>query len=132
MNTQTALSTYFEDQATWRDTKAEEFPDDVRVAVPRFSTAALVCVLAVGLSGVLESAVMLEGWAALLGTDRGHLIVAKTVAFVLLAGFGYWHRRRTVPAARTWRLQPLLRLAAGELLLMGATVGIAVVLSITA
>lgn len=108
------------------------FPDDVRVAVPRFSTAALVCVLAVGLSGVLESAVMLEGWAALLGTDRGHLIVAKTVAFVLLAGFGYWHRRRTVPAARTGRLQPLLRLAAGELLLMGATVGIAVVLSITA
>jgi putative copper export protein len=107
------------------------FPDDVRVAVPRFSAAALVCALAVGVSGVLESAVMLDGWAALLSTDRGHLIVAKTLAFVLLTGVGYWHRRRTVPAARTGCLQPLLRLAAGELLLMGATVGIAVVLSIT-
>ena len=108
------------------------FPDDMRVAVPRFSAAALVCVLAVGVSGVLESVVMLDGWAALLSTDRGHLILAKTVAFVVLAGVGYWHRRRTVPAARTGRLLPLLRLAAGELLLMGATVGIAVVLSITA
>ncbi|HYN72865.1 MAG TPA: CopD family protein, partial [Nakamurella sp.] len=107
-------------------------PNDMRFAVTRFSVAAPVCVLAVGVSGVLESAVMLDGWAALLSTDRGHLIVAKTVAFVLLTGVGYWHRRRTVPAARTGRLQPLLRLAAGELLLMGATVGIAVVLSITA
>jgi putative copper resistance protein D len=75
---------------------------------------------------------MLDGWAALLGTDRGQLIVAKTVALVLLASVGYWHRRRTVPAVRTGCLRPLLRLAAGELLLMGATVGIAVVLSITA
>lgn len=108
------------------------FPDDVRVAVPRFSAAALVCALAVGVSGVLAIAVMLDGWAALLGTDRGQLIVAKTVALVLLASVGYWHRRRTVPAVRTGCLRPLLRLAAGELLLMGATVGIAVVLSITA
>ncbi len=107
------------------------FTDDMRVAITRFSAAALICVLVVGVSGVLESAVMLDGWAALLATDRGHLIVAKTLAFVLLAGAGYWHRRRTVPAARTGRWQPLLRLAVGELLLMGATVGIAVVLSIT-
>ena len=107
------------------------FTDDMCVAVPRFSAAALICVLAVGVSGILESAVMLDGWAALLATDRGHLIVAKTLAFVLLAGVGYWHRRRTIPVARTGRWQPLLRLAVGELLLMGATVGIAVVLSIT-
>src|SRR5664279_2446197 len=35
------------------------FPDHVRVAVPRFSAAPLVCALAVGGSGVLAFAVML-------------------------------------------------------------------------
>jgi len=108
------------------------FPDQLRIAVPRFSTIALVCVLAVGISGVLESMVMLYGWSDLSGTDRGHLMLGKTAAFVLLAALGYWHRLRTVRPARSGRLAPLLRLAAGELILMGGTVGIAVLLSATA
>jgi len=108
------------------------FPGELRAALPRFSTAALVCALAVGLSGVVESVVLLEGWDALWHTSRGQLIVAKTVALVVLVTIGYWHRRRTVPAAADGRLAPLLRLAAGELVLMGAVVGVAVVLSTTA
>lgn len=108
------------------------FPDQLRQAVPRFSRIALACVLAVGISGVLEAAVMLEGWSALWGSDRGHLIVAKTVALVLLASAGYGHRRRTVGPACSGRLLPLLRLAAGELIVMGATIGVAVALSTTA
>ena len=97
----------------------------------RFSTAALLCVLAVGLSGVVESVVMLRTWTALWDTNRGHLIIAKTLALAVLASIGYAppaaHRR----PGRHRRLAPLLRLAAGELALMGATVGIAVVLSTT-
>ena len=108
------------------------FPDQLQRAVPRFSAAAVLCVIAVGLSGVLESVVMLQTWAALWDTDRGHLIIAKTVALVVLAGIGYLHRQRTVGPASTGRLGPLLRLAAGELVIMGATIGIAVVLSTTA
>ena len=108
------------------------FPQELRRAVPRFSAAALICVIAVGVSGVVESAVMLDGWAALWGTNRGHLIIAKVLALVLLGGIGYWHRRRTMVAAASGRLLPLLALASGELVLMGTTIGIAVVLSGTA
>lgn len=107
------------------------FPDQLAVAVPRFSTAALICLLAVGVSGVAESVLTLSGWATLWETNRGHLIVAKTVALALLTGLGYLHRRRTVGPACTGRLLPLLRLAAVELVLMGVTIGLAVALSTT-
>jgi putative copper resistance protein D len=108
------------------------YPDQLRVALPRFSTAALICVVAVGLSGIVESAVTLRVWSALWSTDRGGLIIAKTVALAVLAGIGYFHRQRTLGPAGSGRFLPLLGLAAGELIVMGATVGIAVVLSSTA
>ena len=108
------------------------FPDELRRAVPRFSAAALLCVIAVGLSGIVESVVTLQVWDALWTTDRGHLIIAKTLALAVLAVFGYVHRRRTIGPAGTGRLAALLSLAAGELLVMGATIGVAVVLSTTA
>jgi putative copper resistance protein D len=47
------------------------FPDELRRAVPRFSAAALLCVIAVGLSGIVESVVTLQVWDALWTTDRG-------------------------------------------------------------
>ncbi len=59
-------------------------------------------------------------------------MLAKTLALLVLAGFGYLHRRRTMPTASTGRLFPLLRLAGAELILMSATIAIAVVLSTTA
>lgn len=107
------------------------FPAELRRALPRFSTVALICVVAIGISGVIESAITLDGWAGLWQTDRGHLILAKSMALVVLAGIGYWHRRRTVHRAIDGRLLPLLRLAGLELALMGATIGIAVALSTT-
>lgn len=97
--------------------------------LPWFSALALACVCAVGSSGVVASVVMLDGWSALFTTDRGGLTVAKSVLLVGLIGVGWWHRRRTVGAAVDGRLAPLLRLGAVELVLMAATVGLAVVLS---
>ena len=108
------------------------FPDQLRPAVRRFSAIALCCVVAVGISGVIESVVLLDGWAALWDTERGHLMIAKAVALAVLVLIGYWHRQRTVEQASSGRLLPLLQLAAGELVVMGATIGIAVVLSTTA
>ena len=107
------------------------FPDQLRTAVPRFSAVALGCVIAVGLSGVLESAIMLGSWDTLWGTNRGQLMLAKAIALGLLVTIGFWHRKRTVPAAVEGRLLPLLRLAAGELVVMGVTIGLAVALSTT-
>jgi putative copper export protein len=108
------------------------FPEALRRAVPLFSAAALGCVAALGASGVLAGVLMLDGWAALWETSRGHLILAKTAALVVLVGIGHLHRKRTVAAACSGRLWPLLKLGAAELALMGATVGVAVVLSTTA
>jgi putative copper resistance protein D len=108
------------------------YPDQLRQAVPRFSAAALICVAAVGISGVLASVVLLDDWVALWATSRGQLILAKTVALVVLTAIGYQHRRFTVGAACSGRLGPLLRWGAAELTLMSATIGIAVVLSTTA
>jgi putative copper resistance protein D len=108
------------------------FPAQLRLAVPRFSAIALCCVVAVGISGVVESVVLLDGWTALWDTERGHLMIAKAVALGVLVVIGFWHRQRTVEQASSGRLGPLLQLAAGELLVMGATIGIAVVLSTTA
>jgi putative copper resistance protein D len=108
------------------------YPDQLRQAVPRFSAAALICVAAVGTSGVLAGVVLLDGWAALWATSRGQLILAKTAALVVLTAIGYQHRRFTVGAACSGRLGPLLRWGAVELTLMSATIGIAVVLSTTA
>ena len=104
-------------------------PEQLRVALPRFSTAALICVVAIGLSGIVESVLTLQTWNALWTTDRGGLILAKTVALTVLAAIGYAHRQRTLGAAGSGRFLPLLGLAAAELTIMGATVGVAVVLS---
>jgi putative copper resistance protein D len=41
------------------------FPEQLQGAVRRFSAAALLCVIAIGLSGVVESVVMLQTWTAL-------------------------------------------------------------------
>ena len=90
-----------------------------------------MCVAAVGLSGIVLSVVMLDSVQALFETYRGQLILAKTVALAALCAIGYQHRQGTVDAASRGSLGPLLRLGAGELALMGATIGLAVVLSTT-
>jgi putative copper resistance protein D len=108
------------------------FRQQLQTALPRFSTAALICVLAIGLSGVVESVISLPDWASLWASNRGHLIIAKTVALGVLTAIGYAHRQRTLGPASSGRLAPMLRLGAGELLIMSGTIGIAVVLSTTA
>jgi putative copper export protein len=105
------------------------FGRQIREVVPRFSGAALLFIVVVGLSGIVQSAATVQGWDAVWNTDRGHLIMIKSVALALLMLIGFAHRRYTVEAARSGKLLPLLALAAGELVVMGATVGVAVVLA---
>lgn len=107
------------------------FPTDIRRSVTRFSLAALLCVLAIGFSGVVEASVTLNSWSELWSSHRGQLILAKSAGLAGLGLIGHLHRRHTVAAAYVGRVAPLLRLAAVELGLMGATIGMAVVLSTT-
>ena len=92
------------------------------VAVPRFSALALWCYIAIGLSGLVNAWVRLGGVDALWSSRYGLLVVGKVAAFVALGVFGWWHRRRA---------QSFLRLAAGEVVVMTATIGLAVALSRT-
>ncbi|MFI0463977.1 cytochrome c oxidase assembly protein [Saccharopolyspora sp. 5N102] len=97
----------------------------------RFSLVALVCWAAMALSGVINSLVRVSP-EQLFTSTYGVLLVLKTVGLVALGVFGFFQRRSVVQrlddgAGRS----ALLRLGAGEVLVMFATIGIAVALGRT-
>lgn len=110
------------------------------VAVARFSRLALVCYLAVGISGVGNAATRLTSVSDLASTGYGQLVLAKAALFVVLGATADRLRRGVVPVLTTGpaagRLtgaarRAFTRFAAVEVLVMGATVGLAVALSRT-
>lgn len=111
--------------------------------VSRFSVLAVWCVVILGVSGAINAWVRLGSPGALFGSSYGVLVLGKVLAVLILAAFGWAHRRRTVP-----RLQAQLdvaepgaegraaqhgfaRLAAVEVAVMAMTVALAVALSRT-
>ena len=99
----------------------------LETAVPRFSRMALVCWVVVGLTGVVNALVRVAP-ADLFTTGYGALVVGKAVALGALGLLGLLHRRRTVACAAAGEARALVRLAAVEIVLMLATVGLAVAL----
>ncbi|WP_285584728.1 CopD family protein [Herbidospora sp. NBRC 101105] len=99
-------------------------------AVERFSTLALWCYVTVALSGLLNAWVRLGRVELLWTSEYGVLVLLKLAAMGALGWFGLRHRTRTIAALTTTR-RPFLRLAAGEVVLMAATMGLAVALSRT-
>ncbi|MFG6202519.1 cytochrome c oxidase assembly protein [Nonomuraea sp. JJY05] len=100
--------------------------------LPRFSALALCCFAAVAVSGAASAWVRLSAPSDLWQSAYGQLLLAKTAALVLLALFGWTHRRRTVAgvADRSVR-RTFVRLATGEVIVMAAAVGLAIGLSRT-
>jgi cytochrome c oxidase assembly factor CtaG/putative copper export protein len=96
-------------------------------AVPRFSRLALVCWLALGITGVVNALVRVAP-ADLFTTGYGALVVGKVVALGVLGAVGLAHRRRTVDRAAAGDPRALVRLGAVEVVLMLATIGLAVAL----
>lgn len=96
-------------------------------AVPRFSKLALVCWLVLAVTGVLNALVRVP-LTGLFDTTYGALVLAKVVALLVLGGIGALHRRSSVARAASGDPRALLRLGGVELLLMFATVGLAVAL----
>jgi cytochrome c oxidase assembly factor CtaG/putative copper export protein len=118
--------------------------DHLGVAAGRFSRMALWCFVAVGVSGAANAVSRLPDPAELFTSDYGRLILTKVVLFTVLGLIGWQHRERTLPAVmahnpkgyprppvsrKPW---PFVRLAAGEIVLMAATMGVAVALARTA
>lgn len=105
---------------------------ELSVALPRFSAIALWCFIAVAISGTANAWVRMGAVSDLWNTSYGQFVLAKTLALGALGLFGWNHRRHTVaqvghaPARRTFA-----RLAAGEIAVMAAAIGLAVGLSRT-
>ncbi|MGR6920275.1 bifunctional copper resistance protein CopD/cytochrome c oxidase assembly protein [[Actinomadura] parvosata] len=102
------------------------------VVLARFSTLALCCFAGVAVSGVAAAWVRLNAPSDLWRSEYGWLLLAKTAALGVLALFGRAHRRRTVARAADRSVRIVFtRLAAGELIVMGAAMALAVALSRT-
>jgi putative copper resistance protein D len=107
--------------------------DVLAAAASRFSAVALGCFLVVGGTGLAAAWVVLgssaAGLAAAFGTGYGALLLVKTIALLVLGGFGAWHRRRTLPRLRVDRPGAFRRFAVVEVAVMLATVAVAVALA---
>ncbi|CCH19680.1 cytochrome c oxidase assembly protein [Micromonospora lupini] len=98
-------------------------------AATRYGRLALGCFVAVTVSGLANAAVRLGAVDQLWQSRYGWLVLGKLAALLLLGVLGAVHRSRTVPALRAGRSRAFGRLAAGELIVFAATVGLAVALS---
>jgi cytochrome c oxidase assembly factor CtaG/putative copper export protein len=95
----------------------------------RYSRLALACFVATAISGAANAAVRLGTWPALFHSRYGLLVLLKVLALLAVGVIGAAHRSRTLPALRAGAPWAFLRLAAGELVVLAAAVGLAVALS---
>lgn len=102
----------------------------MNILVRRYSFIALISICVIAVSGVINGALRVTP-GQLLTTTYGWIIVAKAVLCIVLAVFGYIHRRRIIPALDTDPTDraAFVRLAVGELVVMAATIGVAISLS---
>ncbi|WP_375164724.1 cytochrome c oxidase assembly protein [Arthrobacter sp.] len=108
--------------------------DITEAVLRRFSTLAGFAFVLVFASGVINASIRLTNWSDLFGSDYGQLVLAKAIATLVLGAIGLMHRQWIIPqlnrqgAALSTR-RVLWQLVIAELLIMGATSGIAVALA---
>ncbi len=100
-------------------------------AARRYSPLALGAFVAVGASGAANAVVRLPRWSDLWGSGYGRLVLLKVLLFAVLGAFGWWHRRRTLPALERREPGAFRAFAGVEALVMVAVVGVAAALSQT-
>ncbi len=99
----------------------------------RFSALAGFAFALVFASGVINASIRVSSWTDLFGSAYGQLILAKAVATLVLGGVGFMHRQWVIPqlgvkGSGLSARRVLWQLVLVELLVMGATSGIAVAL----
>jgi cytochrome c oxidase assembly factor CtaG/putative copper export protein len=99
----------------------------------RFSAVAGGAFALVFASGVINASIRVPSWADLFGSAYGQLILAKAAATLVLGGIGFMHRQWVIPqlgvkGSGLSARRVLWQLVLVELLVMGATSGIAVAL----
>ncbi|RSM41944.1 copper resistance protein CopD, partial [Actinoplanes sp. ATCC 53533] len=103
-------------------------PDGLEVAARRFSAIAVFCFAAVAISGLINAWLRVGSIANLAGQGYGSLLQAKLLALAVLGGIGWWHRQSTLPKLADNR-SAFIKLAVVEVVIMAATIGVAVGLS---
>lgn len=63
----------------------------------RVSSRALIAVIAVAFTGVVQTRLFLASWSGLVTSAYGLLVLAKSAGLVALVGFGAYHRQRLLP-----------------------------------
>ncbi|OFN75402.1 cytochrome c oxidase assembly protein [Corynebacterium sp. HMSC074E01] len=97
---------------------------DMGVAVRRYSTVALLSILGLAATGVVNALIRVE-LGDLFTTRYGLLVLSKAVLTVVIAAIGFVHRRVTIPQLKhAPRL--FIRVSVVEVLIMAATVGVAI------
>ena len=102
--------------------------------IRRFSVLALISVIVLAESGLLNSGLRLDGFASLVTSTYGAIILAKVALITALIGFG-WRQRRNLAdryESDDGKVSVLVALAGVELLWMGTALGLSVALSRTA
>jgi putative copper resistance protein D len=113
--------------------KAGARQDITEPTLRRFSALAGFAFALVLASGVVNASIRVTSWADLFGSSYGQLIVAKTAATLVLGGVGLMHRSWVIPQLGSQgggmsARRVLWQLVVVELIIMGATSGIAVAL----
>lgn len=116
---------------TWYATSTRRRTSALPRAARAFSPLALGAVVAVGASGVLNAVVRMYGPSDLVTTAYGRLVLLKVVLLGVLVWAGARHRRGTLTDLDAGRPRAFSRLAIGEVVVMAATMGLAVALSRT-
>lgn len=100
------------------------------ILLRRFSVLALVSVIVIAETGLLNAALRLDGVASLITSSYGTIVLAKVAILLVLIGWGWRHRRAV---ADQWETSTVIsRWIAWEVLWMGAVYGLSVALSRTA
>lgn len=109
------------------------------VLLRRFSVLALISVIAIAETGLLNASLRLDGPAALLTSSYGAIILAKVSVLIVLIGWGWRHRRAladgwdaSVEENGRVGTSTFLRWAGWEVAWMGAVYGLSIALSRTA
>lgn len=95
-------------------------------AVRRYSRIALAFPLIVGGSGVLLAWTSLPSPEQVFSTAFGRVALIKGLALLALTALGWLHRRHSLPGLAAGRMTAFLRLAVTDVLIFGATIGLAV------
>ena len=114
-------------------TKPGAATDITEPTLRRFSSLAGFAFVLVFASGIINASIRVTSWSDLFGSAYGQLILAKTAAAVVLGGIGFMHRQWVIPqlgrkGSTMSSRRVLWQLIVAELLIMGATSGIAVAL----